>query len=161
VAKAYGRDGVTVYDDSKLGRVVRREIEVRLPRAGDVTNIRNAEPLGRTDRVKLSVVSGDALLLATGPPRGTLTVTGPVAAHPGEHPRFRLASSAPGKRLVQALVFGPDGAPIPEYTRTLLLDGANGSFVLPTALDDPPGRYRLRFADVLSGASAELGLEAR
>jgi len=35
------------------------------------------------------------------------------------------------------------------------------NFVLPTALDDPPGRYRLRFADVLSGASAELGLEAR
>ena len=84
-----------------------------------------------------------------------------MSAALGKHPSFSLASSAPGKRLVQALVLGPDGAPVPEYARTLLLDGAKGAFVLPTALDDPPGLYRLRFVDVLSGASAEVGLEAR
>src|SRR5262249_28100821 len=33
VDKAYGRDGVTVYDDSRLGPIVRQEVEGRLPRA--------------------------------------------------------------------------------------------------------------------------------
>ncbi len=161
VEKAYGRDGVTVYDDSSLGKVVRREIEVRLPRAGGVTNVRTGESLGRTDRVKLPVVAGDALFLAVGSPRGTLDVEGPATARPGERPRFSLRSSAPGQRLVRAQVFGPDGTSVPEYARTLLVAGERATFVLPLALDDPPGKYRLRFADVLSGDSVEAGLEAR
>ena len=161
IEKAHGRDGVSVYDDSKLGQVVRQDLEVRLPRPGDLANMRTAESFGRKDRVKLSVVSGDALLLAVGPPRGTLAVSGPTSARPGEHPRFALTSSAHGKRLVQGLVFGPDGASVPEYARTLLLDGPDAGFVLPFALDDTPGQYRLRFADVLSGASAEARVELR
>jgi hypothetical protein len=111
--------------------------------------------------VKLSVVAGDALLLAIGPPRGALSVSGPGSARPGEHPRFAVTSSTPGKRLVQALVFGPDGTSVPEYARTLLLDGAETRFALPFALDDAPGSYRLHFADVLSGASAETRVELR
>jgi hypothetical protein len=161
VEKAYGRDGVTVYDDSKLGKLIRRDLEVRLPRPGAVTNVRTGESLGQGDRVKLSVVSGDALFLAIGPPRGALAVVGPASVRLGEHPRFSLASSTTGKRLVQALVFGPDGAALPDYARTLLLDGTPGSFVLPFALDDAPGNYRLRFAEVLSGASAETRVELR
>lgn len=160
VEKAHGRDGVTVYDDSKLGKLVRRDLEVRLSRSGAVTNLRTGESLGQSDRVRLSVVSGDALFLAVGPPRGALAVVGPASARLGEHPRYSLASSTPGKRLVQALVFGPDGAALPDYARTLLLDGT-GNFVLPFALDDAPGHYRLRFADVLSGASAETRVELR
>ena len=37
-------------------------------------------------------------------------------------------------------------------------DGATAAFVLPSALDDAPGEYRVRVTDVLSGASAEATL---
>ncbi len=50
VMTSFGRDGVTVYEDAEQGRVVRREVDVTLPRAAHVTNARTGEALGETDR---------------------------------------------------------------------------------------------------------------
>jgi protein involved in polysaccharide export with SLBB domain len=55
-------------------------------------------------------------------------------------------------------VWGPGGAFLPEYARVTVEDGARATFVLPSALSDPAGEYRLRVGDVLSGASAEATL---
>jgi hypothetical protein len=156
VEKAYGRDGVTVYDDSKMGPVLRQDLEVRLPRAADLVNARTGASLGRGDRVKATLAEGDALLLALNPaPTGMLTLAGPDTARRGSHPRFEVASREGGKRLVRAHVVGPDGAFRPEFARNLLLDGRPEGFVVPFALDDSAGSYRVRVEDVLSGATEE------
>jgi hypothetical protein len=42
-----------------------------------------------------------------------------------------------------------------EYARNVLFEGNQGSVVFPTALNDPPGSYRLKVTDVLSGAESE------
>jgi hypothetical protein len=59
------------------------------------------------------------------------------------------------------LVYGPDAAPIPEYARTLRLEGSEVAFTLPTALDDPPGSYRLNARDVVGGGSTDAVLDLR
>jgi hypothetical protein len=161
VAEAYGRDGVRVYDDSKLGKVVRQEVEVRLPRVSEVVDVRTGQYLGRTDRVQTKVTAGDALVLALGPARSTVSVGGADAARRGDHPVFTITSSRSARNLFRCHVYGPDGAFLPVYARNILVDGSSGTIMLPTAFDDPVGRWRVRVTDVLSGASAEAGFELR
>src|SRR5262249_62055915 len=96
VAKAHGQDGVTVYDDSRLGPVVRQEIVVDLPTTGDVVDVRTGAFLGAAPRLKASVVAGDALVLAVGSRAARVEVSGPETASRGEHPRVRVPASGPG-----------------------------------------------------------------
>jgi hypothetical protein len=162
VGKTHGRDGVSVYDDAKLGPLVRQELEVRLPRSAEVVNVRTGAGLGRTDRVTTTLTAGDALVLAMNPgPTGSLTLAGPTEATLGTHPRFAVTSSEAGERLVRVQVLGPDGVRRPEYGRNLILRGRPMDFVLPSAVNDPPGRYRITVTDVLSGATGAKTLELR
>jgi hypothetical protein len=55
-------------------------------------------------------------------------------------------------------VHGPDGAFLPEYAQVTVAEGASAAFVLPSALNDPAGEYRVKATDVLGGASAETRL---
>ncbi len=158
VRTSFGRDGVTVYEDAREGRVVRREVDVALPRAALVTNARTGEALGETNRLRTTLTAGDALVLTLGPPRPELRLEGPAGAKRGTAPAFTLTASAPGKRLLRWHVWGPGGAFLPEYARVTVEDEVRTTFVLPSALSDPPGEYRLRVSDVLSGASAEATL---
>ncbi len=90
-----------------------------------------------------------------------MSVDGPARAARGEHPRFAVSGSGSGKRLFRCHVAGPDGGDMPLYARNLLGEGAAATFVLPSALDDPAGTYRLECADVVAGASAGLSLDLR
>ena len=49
----------------------------------------------------------------------------------------------------------------PLYASNVLIEDGTGTFVLPTALDDPPGRWRVKVTDLLSGASAGAEVELR
>jgi Beta-galactosidase trimerisation domain len=162
VEEIHGRDGVRVYDDSKLGPVVEQQVEIRLPRVGDVVNVRTGEYYGHTDRVRTSVVAGNALVLSVVPSRPTVALSGPSSGARGDHVTLalRIEGSA-GKRLVRCQVFGPDGAFEPLYSRNVLAQGGTGEFVLPTALDDAPGRYRVKATDVVGGGTAEAQVEMR
>jgi len=157
----HGRDGVVVYDDSRLGKVARQEVEVGLPRVAEVVNVRTGEGLGKTDRVKATLIAGEPLVLAMIPERAGLTLTGPAAAARGEHPRFVLTATRPGRRVVRCHVRGADGSFIPEYSRNLLVTETSASFVLPSALDDAAGSYRVKCTDLSGGSSAESVLELR
>jgi hypothetical protein len=155
-----GRDGVTVFEDSKLGKVVGVEMVVALPRVADVTDARTGRFLGHVDRVAVSAVAGEAVVLALSPARNTLSISGPELAARGEHVSYRITSTLGGKRLLRCHVFGPDGAFLHVYARTVVAEGP-ARFVLPTALSDPAGAYRIRVTDVLTGAEAERVLPLR
>ena len=158
VETSFGRDGVTVYEDAEQGRVVRREVNVTLPRVAYVTNARTGEALGETARLRTTLAAGDALVLALGPERTPLRFDGPVRAKLGEAPVFTTSASAGARRLLRWHVIGPDGALRPEYSQVTVEQGPEAMFVLPSALSDPAGEYRVRVTDVLSGASAEASL---
>jgi hypothetical protein len=158
VRTSFSRDGVTVYEDSAVGRVVRREVEVALPRAAHVTNARTGEALGGTARLPTTLTGGDALVLAVGPERTPLRLEGPARATRGDAVAFTAAASAGARRLLRWHVTGPDGAFRPEYAQVTVDEGPKATFTLPSAVNDPAGEYRVRVSDVLSGASAETTL---
>jgi hypothetical protein len=157
----HGRDGVVVYNDSRLGKVARQEIEIRLPRVAEVVNVRTGEALGKTDRVKATVVGGEAVVLALGPERPSLALTGPSNATRGEHVRFSLTASRRDKRVVRCQVRDAESRLVPEYSRNLLVEEGAAALVVPSALDDQTGRYRIQCVDLLGGASAEASMELR
>ncbi|HVO09388.1 MAG TPA: alpha-amylase family protein [Vicinamibacteria bacterium] len=150
----YGVDGVTRYTATapdSAGRAVR----VRLPKAGLVVNARTGESFGRTDTVSARLVPGEALVLAITPEAGEVTLAGPASAAPGSHPAFTLRAA----HLVRVHVFGPDGRFLPEYAANLVPRDGRARFVVPSAVDDPPGVYRIAATDVLTGARAQAALE--
>jgi hypothetical protein len=152
-----GRDGVTVYEDTALGTVIREEMAVVLPRVADVTDVRSGRFLGHTDRVTVSAVNGEAVILALNSSRNSLVIDGPDRVARGQRASFRVVSSVAGKRLLRCHVNGPDGAFLPAYARNVMTDGT-ASFVVPTAISDAPGAYRIHVTDVLTGAGAEVSL---
>jgi hypothetical protein len=158
VRTSFSRDGVTVYDDAALGRVVRRKVDVDLPRLAHVTNVRTGEDLGETRRLHTALVAGDALVLSLGPARAPLRLEGPAAARRGEAVAFTASAPAAGRRLLRWHVIGPDGTFRPEYAQVTVDDATAATFTLPSALNDPPGEYHIRVADVLTGASADTTL---
>jgi hypothetical protein len=155
IQASIGRDGVTTYNDPRLGEIARQEVKVKLPRAWYVRDLRSGETLGPADSVGTSVLAGDALVLGLSPSLDRLSVQGPATARRGDHPVFSLSSSATGKHLVRCHFFSPEGVFLFDYARNVLFEGNRGSVVLPTAFNDPPGNYRLIATDVLSGAESE------
>lgn len=156
-----GQDGVRVFNDAGLGRIARQEITIKLPRKVFVTDIRTGQDLGRTDVVKTSIVIGDAVLLGLTETKPALTLRGTAAAARGEHPSLTIASPTPARRLIRCHVFAPDGRMLPIYARNILLTQTTGAFVLPTALNDRSGKYKVRVTDVMTGATAEKEINLR
>ena len=155
VERMIGQDGVTIYNDTALGKVARQEITIKLPRKFYVTDIRSGSQLGYTNVVNSSALVGDAVVLALNSTENTITLSGPAAASLGEHPAFTIAVSRPGRNLISCHVFAPDGSTLPAYATNILLDNTAKSFVLPSALNDRSGTYTIRARDVVTGATAE------
>ena len=156
----YGVDGVTRYS-APAGAAPGRDVVVRLPHAGFLVNARTGESFGRTDTGRARLQPGEALVLASRPSPGRLALQGPATAALGTHASFEIRGAAGGtggdalRRLIRVHVTGPDGGFVPEYAANLLLEGGGGRFVLPSALNDPAGEYRVDATDVLSGARAD------
>ena len=156
VKTSFGRDGVTVYEDAQRGRVVRREVDVTLPRAAHVTNVRTGEVAGAR-RAACAPRSPPARLSSSRSARrgAPLRLEGPARGRLGEASVFTVSAASAARRLLRFHVLGPGGAFLPEYARVSVAEGPSASFTLPSAVNDPPGEYRLRVGDVLSGATAE------
>jgi len=161
IAGVVGQDGVTTYNDANLGQVAKQDLTIKLSRKSYVTDIRTGKKLGFTDVVHSSILIGDALILALSPEANELKLEGAGAAHPGDHISFNLISTMSGPELVRCHVIAPDGSALPIYSNNVLLQNGRGTFTLPFALNDAPGKYVIRATDVITGATVEKSLELR
>ena len=161
IAGVVGKDGVTTYNDASLGPVARQELTIKLPRKMYVADIRSGKQFGFTDTVHTSILIGDALILGLTSEQNAIKMEGATTAKPGEHVSFTLSSGTAGTTLVRCHVFEPDGRLSPAYSRNVLIKNGNGTFTLPFALNDPPGKYVIRSTDVVTGATFEKTIELR
>lgn len=156
-----GQDGVTTYNDAKLGQIAKQELLIKLPGKFYVADVRTGKRLGFTDVVHSSILVGDALILALTPEGTELKFASPVSAQLGEHVSFRLNSTAMGASLVRCHVYAPDGSLLSIYSNNVLLENGRGTFTLPFALNDRTGKYVVRATDVVTGAVLENTIELR
>ena len=159
IAGVVGQDGVTTYNDANLGQVAKQELTIQLPGKSYVTDVRTGKQLGLTDVVHSSILIGDALILALTPEPNELKIEGAASARPGDHVSFNLISTTLATTLVRCHVWAPDGSRLRIYSNNVLVQQGRGSFTLPFALNDAPGKYVIRTTDVVSGATAEKSIE--
>ena len=156
-----GRDGVTTYNDATLGPVAKQDLIIKLPEKRFVADTRSGKQFGYTDVIHTSILIGDAIVLALSPVEKKITMDGVSSAARGEHVRLNLGSTSSSGNLIRCHVFGPDGTRVAIYSRNVLLEQGRGSFVLPFALNDATGKYRVRATDVTSGATVEKTIELK
>jgi hypothetical protein len=73
--------------------------------------------------------------------------------------RVETSASWPGRHVIGMEVKRSDGQAVRYLARSLEAKEGRASFVLPLALNEPPGRYTLTFTDIATHATAELALE--
>ena len=161
VAGIVGQDGVTTYKDSDLGQVAKQEITINLPRKMYVADVRTGQLFGFTDSVHTSILVGDALVLGLSSNQNKIAVQGPLSAKPGEHVVFKITSNQPTTALIRVQTLGPDGAVLPPYSANVMLHDRSGTFTLPFALNDVPGKYTIKATDVVTGASFQKTIELK
>jgi hypothetical protein len=161
IAGVVGKDGVTTYNDASLGQVARQDVTIKLPRKMFVTDVRSGKQFGNTDVIHTSILIGDALVLGLRSEQNAIKMAGALTAKPGEHISLSVGSTNPGTSLVRCHVFLPDGSRSPIYSRNVLVQNGGGTFILPFALNDPPGKYVIRSTDVVTGAVFEKIVELK
>jgi hypothetical protein len=88
------------------------------------------------------------------------SIAGPGRARLGEIAEFQVRSNSPTEvGVIHLDVTDPEGGTIAHYSENLLIDGAVTTKVLPLALNDKTGVWRLRATDLPSGETATAELQ--
>jgi hypothetical protein len=135
------------------------------PRAGYVYDMREGKALGRTDKAAKAMLNGDAAFFAVLPYRVEAVRVAAGQVRQGAmatcQAEVRVSEAAAGLHVLRVEVLGPDGVPRPHYGAVALADGGKATHAIPLALNDPKGRWTVRFTDVVSRASGEAVLEVQ
>ena len=139
----------------------REPVVLALPRMFSVYDVRTGQLLGNTDRLELELGPVEPVLLSLSEkPIAPPSITGPRRAHLGEIAEFQVRSNSPAERgVIHIDVTDPEGGTITHYSENLLVNGAVTTKVLPLALNDKTGVWRLRAADLPSGGTATAELQ--
>jgi hypothetical protein len=70
----------------------------------------------------------------------------------------RVENGCAGKHYLRLDVLDQDGRPIRYLAREALAECGEATFVIQTALNDPPGVWTIRVVDVATGAQGQVQL---
>jgi hypothetical protein len=134
----------------------REDVIVQLPRTFSVYNLRARRPVGTTDQVEVELGRVEPVLLSLSktsiPPP---SIMGPGRAPLGENAEFSIKThSTAALDVLHLEVVDPDGAIVEHYSGNVISSGGTALHVLPLALNDKTGVWKLRVAELSSGGSA-------
>lgn len=129
-------------------------------------DVRQGKYLGLRAKVSTKIASGIAQLYALLPYRVQgVTVAASKECQAGEplHITVRVTAvgATPGTHVVHVEAIGPDGQARAHYASNAKLHNGAGTLSVPTALNDPKGRWKLGIRDVATGVSGEAMVELR
>ena len=134
-------------------------VEIRFGGEAHLYDVRGKRYVGRTSTVRTTLSPGRTAVYAALPYRANALVVGaPKSVERGGTARVALAIRAGegvtlGDHVVHVRFVGPDGADVSHYTRNTILSGGSGELVVPIALNEAEGRWRVLARDVLTGLS--------
>lgn len=141
-----------------------RDIDLRLPRARHVLDVRAGVSLGAMAQLTIGLPAALPVLLAlSDAPLPGLVLDGPERAAAGEWARFGLGLSDPSpaaRHVVRLTLRRPDGSTAAAYSGIVALPGdGTAAWEVPFALNDPAGMWEVEAADVLTGRVETLRFE--
>ncbi len=133
------------------------DLVLTLPPGHTATDLRRGARIATSGtRLTLRLTGQQPAVIALSPRALPAPVLTGLPFRPGDPPALRLSLANPSPAAATALrldVTAPDGTPAPRYAATLLLRGEPITWHLPLAASDPPGAWRVRATDRLSGAT--------
>ncbi len=130
------------------------------PESAHLYDLRAGKYLGHKQRTKTALKFTSATLISALRYRVTrLDLRAPARLQAGEACRLRVRLRAEGDTagampIFRINVIGPEGEDRHYYARTLCPEGLEASTVIPFALSDTPGEWRILARDVLTGTTA-------
>ena len=132
--------------------------EVRLPLVEGVRayNLRTGKPVGKPQKATVQLEPGAAALFSVLDHKvETIQVAASPTVNAGRRVAVKLTvrtdGPAPGRRLL-AVEMAPEGGPAPPWTkRRVICENGAGETYFPVALNDTPGKWRVRAKDLLTG----------
>jgi beta-galactosidase len=138
--------------------------EVTLDGKAHTYNARTGEYLGEVDRFSANFSPDRAMLFSRLPYAVQAITVEPekATARRGDVVNLRLglqpSAGQPQRHWFHVQVFGPDGVERRHYAQSLPVVGGNGAGIIPLALNDASGVWRVVARDVASGVRAETKL---
>jgi hypothetical protein len=139
----------------------RETVVLILPRPFNVHDIKAKQALGNTHRLEVELGPVEPVLLTLSEkPLAPPSITGPRSAHLGETAEFYIGAGTWAQRhIVHLDVMDPQGSTVAGYSGNLLFADAVTTKLLPLALNDKTGLWKLRARDMLSGKTATTELQ--
>lgn len=124
-----------------------------------VYDLRAHKYLGKLGSVTTPMAAGECrlLFLTVTEINAPILVLEPAKVLPGGTVRaiVRSGNSGAAPHLARLEVIGPAGVPVPDYARSLRLQGQPIDVNFRLALNDPKGRWLVRVTDLASGQTAQ------
>ena len=152
-------DYVGVYRHSDSPALNPQTVRVTLERKGHVYDVRAGRYLGQRQDARAAIKPADAALLAVLPYKVTgLSLEVGPGGKPGVQAPIQakvIAAGAVGRHILRMDVYEPDGRLSRAYSANLVAPAGQYAGVIPTALNEKPGRWRVVVRDVITGLKAE------
>ena len=157
--RAAARVALGLPDDRFVGRPT-RPVRIRMPHRGFVYDVRAGKPLGETDSVEMTLVPGQAKLLALLPydVAGIQLRAAPeVRAGADLDVEIVFPSSVPpqARHCVRVGLFDPQRQPLGHYAQNALAGADKIHTTIPLALNDALGQWAVRATDIATGRTTE------
>ena len=137
------------------------KVNLKLPARMFVYDARTGKSYGQQQSLSLTVEPYEPLILTTSPTAiAKFTVLAPATAKRGSLVEFGLSAGAtPAENHVFHVdVYNPEGLRLAQYTENLIAPAGHARKLLPLAVNDPAGSWKIRIRDSFTGETRELTL---
>ena len=136
-------------------------VELKLPAPMYVVDSRTGKASGLKEFIAVTVGPYEPVILSVSrDPFPKLVLFAPVAAKRGSTAEIGISAGAtPAENHIYHVdVFNPQGTRLPHYTENLIANRGHARKLLPLALNDPAGEWKIRIRDAFTGEAKELAL---
>ncbi|MBI2201105.1 MAG: beta-galactosidase, partial [Armatimonadetes bacterium] len=141
------------------------EVTLRLPRPGHLYEVKSGNDLGEGRDARVKLRAADSALVAVLPYRVEGVKARAASARAGEpvvvSAAVQASTGRPGRHILHLQVEGPDGRLRRAYAGNVEARGGRWEGIVPTALNDPKGRWKVRVREVVSGLETEVAFRLK
>jgi len=134
------------------------EVIVRLPKSGHLYEVKSEKYLGKGKEARVNLPAAGSALIAILPYKIEGVSVKASSARAGEQVRIAAsvkASARPGRHVLHLEIYDPEGNLYRAYTSNAVAQNGKWEGYIPTALNDLPGRWKVKVKEVVSGLSAQ------
>ncbi len=134
------------------------DVKLKLPSPMYIYNSRTGKPLGQKQSLAVTVGPYEPVMLALSPtPLPKLNVFAPASAARGAIVEIGISAGATpaDNHIYHVDVLNPQGTRVPYYTENLIASHGHARKLLPLAVNDAVGQWKIRIRDGFTGETKE------